>query len=167
MCATPDEMAAALVPVVRGQLGDWGRSSLMVVGYSRGADLAAFVVNRWPEDLKARVRGIGFVGLSERASFEFHYADLALDIARATDLPTRPEVEKLIGTPMWCVRGADEGDSFGPRHVNPRRQCRKYRVGTVGGDVDASDVEVAEARCHRDRGRDACGRLRRLPSSYA
>src|SRR5512143_1586180 len=33
---TPDELAAALAPVVRGQLGDWGRSELMVVGYSRG-----------------------------------------------------------------------------------------------------------------------------------
>src|SRR5512138_647391 len=36
---TPDEMAAALVPVVRGQLDDWGRSEITVIGYSRGADI--------------------------------------------------------------------------------------------------------------------------------
>src|SRR5262245_1683432 len=55
---TPEEMAAALEPVVRGQLDDWGRSELMVVGYSRGADIAPFVVNRWPQDLRAQVNGI-------------------------------------------------------------------------------------------------------------
>ena len=81
---TPDEMAAALAPVVRGQLGDWGRSELMVVGYSRGADIAPFVVNRWPEDLRAHVSGVAFVGLSERAGFEFHIDDLIFDVARPT-----------------------------------------------------------------------------------
>jgi type IV secretory pathway VirJ component len=114
---TPDEMAAALAPIVRGQLVDWNRSALMVVGYSRGADIAPFVVNRWPEDLRSRVSGIAFVGLSERAGFEFHFDDLMFDIARPTDLPTRPEVEKLVGMPMWCLRGADENESFCDRPV--------------------------------------------------
>ncbi len=114
---TPDEMAAALAPVVRGQLGDWGRSELMVVGYSRGADIAPFVVNRWPEDLRSQISGIALVGLSERAGFEFHYDDLLFDIARPTDIPTRPEVEKLVGMPMWCLRGADENESFCDRPV--------------------------------------------------
>src|SRR5512143_2511578 len=114
---TPEELAAALVPVVRGQLGDWGRSELMVVGYSRGADIAPFVVNRWPEDLRAQISGIAFIGLSERAGFEFHFDDLMFDIARPTDLPTRPEVEKLVGMPMWCLRGVDENESFCDRPV--------------------------------------------------
>jgi type IV secretory pathway VirJ component len=141
---TPDEMAAALVPIVRGQLGDWGRSSLMVVGYSRGADIAPFVVNRWPQDLKARVRGIAFVGLSERASFEFHYADLALDIARASDLPTRPEVEKLVGTPMWCVRGADEGESFCDRPVTGMQVSTHPGSHRASGDDGTAQLVLHE-----------------------
>jgi type IV secretory pathway VirJ component len=109
---TPDETAAALAPVVRAQLAAWNRTALLIVGYSRGADIAPFVVNRWPEDLRSHLTGIAFVGLSEHASFEFHLNDLLLDIVRPTDLPTRPEVEKLVGTPMWCMRGADEENSF-------------------------------------------------------
>jgi type IV secretory pathway VirJ component len=114
---TPAEAAAALERAVRAQLDTWQRSQLIIVGYSRGADMAPFVVNRWPADLRERVRAIAFVGLSERASFEFHLQDLMFDVARATDIPTRPEVEQLVGIPLLCVQGADEQNSFCARPV--------------------------------------------------
>jgi type IV secretory pathway VirJ component len=114
---TPDEAAAALERAVRAQLDAWQRSQLIIVGYSRGADMAPFIVNRWPADLRDRVTAIAFVGLSERASFEFHFEDILFDVARPTDIPTRPEVEKLIGIPMVCVQGADEQNSFCARPV--------------------------------------------------
>jgi type IV secretory pathway VirJ component len=137
-------MAAALAPVVRGQLGDWGRSELLVVGYSRGADIAPFVVNRWPEDLRAQVGGIAFVGLSERAGFEFHFDDLLFDVARPTDLPTRPEVEKLIGMPMWCVRGADENESFCDRPVAGMRVATHPGSHRAGGDDGTAQLVLHE-----------------------
>jgi type IV secretory pathway VirJ component len=141
---TPDEVAAALAPVVRGQLGDWGRSQLMVVGYSRGADIAPFVVNRWPEDLRSQINGIAFVGLSERASFEFHYTDLAFDIERATDLPTRPEVEKLVGMPMWCLRGADESASFCDHPVTGMKVATHPGSHRAGGDDGTAQLVLHE-----------------------
>jgi type IV secretory pathway VirJ component len=79
--------------------------------------MAPFVVNRWPADLRERVIAIAFVGLSERASFEFHFDDLVFDVARPTDIPTRPEVERLTGIPLLCVQGADEQNSFCARPV--------------------------------------------------
>jgi type IV secretory pathway VirJ component len=109
---TPEAAAAALEPAVRDALAHWQRSELVIVGYSRGADMAPFVVNRWPEDLRARVRGMALIGLSEYASFEFHLDDLVRDVRRPTDLPTRPEVEKLAGLHLVCVRGERERDSF-------------------------------------------------------
>ncbi len=141
---TPDEMAAALAPVVRGQLGDWGRSELMVVGYSRGADIAPFVVNRWPEDLRSQVSGIAFVGLSERAGFEFHIDDLMFDIARSTDLPTRPEVEKLVGKPMWCLRGADENESFCERPVKGMQVATHPGSHRAGRDDGTAQLVLHE-----------------------
>jgi type IV secretory pathway VirJ component len=141
---TPDEMAAALAPVVREQLGDWGRSKLMVVGYSRGADIAPFVVNRWPADLRSQVSGIAFVGLSERAGFEFHIDDLVFDVARPTDLPTRPEVEKLAGTPMWCLRGADESESFCERPVKGMQVATHPGSHRAGRDDGTAQLVLHE-----------------------
>jgi type IV secretory pathway VirJ component len=135
----PDEVAAALERAVRGALADWHRSELAIVGYSRGADIAAFVVNRWPDDLRARVRGIVFIGLSERASFEFHFDDLVRDVRRATDVPTRPELEKLVGIPLVCVRGEREQNSFCDNPI-PGMQVATHagghRATSASGTID-------------------------------
>ncbi|HET8699202.1 MAG TPA: AcvB/VirJ family lysyl-phosphatidylglycerol hydrolase [Gammaproteobacteria bacterium] len=135
----PDEVAAGLERAVRAALGEWHRNELDIVGYSRGADMAAFVVNRWPEDLRARVRGIAFIGLSERASFEFHFDDLVRDVRRATDVPTRPELEKLAGIPLFCVRGEREQNSFCDNPVAGMRVATHvggHRATSAGGTVD-------------------------------
>jgi type IV secretory pathway VirJ component len=109
---TPAQIAADLEAPIRAELAASHREDLVIVGYSRGADWAPFIVNRWPADLRSRVRRIAFVGLSNHASFEFHLDDLFRDVVRPTDVPTRPEVEKLVGLPMLCAYGADEKDTF-------------------------------------------------------
>jgi type IV secretory pathway VirJ component len=113
----PDQVAADLEPVVRAQLKEWNREDIVIIGYSRGADTAPFVVNRWPSDLRARVRALGLIGLSDNASFEFHWEDLAVDVSRPTDIPTRPELEKLGGLSVLCFRGEDEQKSACARPV--------------------------------------------------
>lgn len=109
---TPDETAGALAEAVRAHLAVWGRDDLIVVGYSRGADIAPFVLARWPADLRARVRGVALVGPAEYASFAFHWIDLVRDVRRAGDLPVRPELAALEGLPTVCVRGDGEDDSL-------------------------------------------------------
>ena len=118
----PEELAASLATAVREQLEEWQREDIVIIGYSRGADFAPFVVNRWPADLRARVRAIGLIGLSEKASFEFHWEDLAIDVSRPTDIPTRPELEKLAGLPMLCFRGEDEQKSACDRPLEGMRK---------------------------------------------
>jgi type IV secretory pathway VirJ component len=140
----PDEVAAALEKAVRRALADWQRDDLVIVGYSRGADMAAFVVNRWPDDLRARVRGIGFIGLSEDASFEFHFDDLVREVHRPTDVPTRPELEKLAGIPLVCVRGEREHDSFCEQPVEGM-QVATHAGGHRGSSDDGSIAVVLRA----------------------
>ena len=125
---SPDELSAALEPEVRAALRAAHRDALVVIGYSRGADFVPFVVNRWPGDLRERVRAIALVGLSEHASFEFHLEDLLHTVQRPTDVPTRPELEKLHGIPITCIRGADESDSFCERPV-PGMQVSTHAGG--------------------------------------
>ncbi len=117
MRRTPEEVASALAVAVREQLAEWRRTQLIVIGYSRGADTAPFAINRWPSELRARVRAVAFVGLSEHAGFEFHLDDLIRNVVRPGDLPTRPEIERLENLPLLCLRGETEDDSFCDRPV--------------------------------------------------
>lgn len=111
---SPERAAADWERVARWYLARWHRDSLVVIGYSRGADVSPFIVNRIPAGLRSRVRMLVMIGLSSRASFQFHWVDLVRDVSRASDLPTLPEVEALRGTPMLCISGAEEEGSLCP-----------------------------------------------------
>jgi type IV secretory pathway VirJ component len=107
---TPEQASADLARILRHYLDAWKASDVLLVGYSRGADVLPFMVARLPDDLRSRVRLVALVGLSRRAGFEFHFADLFRDENRA-DRPTVPEIQRLRGLRLLCVYGADEKDS--------------------------------------------------------
>jgi type IV secretory pathway VirJ component len=107
---TPEQASADLARILRHYLSVWHGSDVVLVGYSRGADVLPFMTARLPEDLRGRVRLVALVGLSHRAGFEFHFADLFRGEKRS-DHPTVPEIQRLRGIRLLCVYGADEEDS--------------------------------------------------------
>jgi type IV secretory pathway VirJ component len=106
---TPDQAAADLTRLLRHYLQAWSASRVLLVGYSRGADVLPFMVAGLPADLRARVEVVALLGLSPVAGFEFHFADLLGGTAKG--LPTVPEVRRLQGLRILCVYGTDETDS--------------------------------------------------------
>lgn len=108
---TPDATAAAVVRAIGAARARWPAERLVIVGYSRGADMAPFVANRLPAPLASQLAGIAMFGLANAASFEFHYVDLVKDTKRPTDIPIQPELAKLRGTRMVCVYGTEETES--------------------------------------------------------
>lgn len=111
---TPDELVADLEPALRHYLRAWGAEGILVVGYSRGADFAPFLVNGLPQDLRARIRGVALFSPTRMASFEFHLLDLVKYTPRASDLPAIPEVDALAPTPVLCVYGKQDEDTLCP-----------------------------------------------------
>ncbi len=135
---TPDETATALARVARVAMSRWHGDSLVFIGYSRGADLAPFVVNRLPTDLRERVSAIAMFGLARMASFEFHWTDLVKDTPRDSDVPILPELMRLRSVPMVCVFGEDEPVS-GCRDAPGGLLRKEPRTGGhhFDGDLDA------------------------------
>ncbi len=119
---TPDETAAAVALALASIGGRWPPAEkLLIVGYSRGADLAPFVANRLPAPLRSKLAGVAMLGLAPSASFEFHWSDLVKDTPRSTDIPIASELERLRETPMVCVYGSEEKVSG----------CRDLREGLL------------------------------------
>lgn len=108
---SPASAAADAERIVRYYADAWKRDEIVLIGYSRGADMMPFIANRLAQDLRERIKLVALVGLSPRASFEFHWSDLIRDARRATDLPVGPELERLRGTRILCVYGVDDKDS--------------------------------------------------------
>ena len=68
---TPEQAARDLDAVIRHYGEAWGREKVVLVGYSMGADVLPFLINRLPEDTKARVGGVALLALAHDAVFEF------------------------------------------------------------------------------------------------
>lgn len=111
----PEETSRDLERILRYYLSAWSRRGVVLVGYSRGADVLPFMINGLPEDMRHRIRLIALLGPGQSVDLKFHVADWWSNSRRRTDLPVLPEAEKLLpGTRVLCVYGTDETDSICP-----------------------------------------------------
>jgi type IV secretory pathway VirJ component len=109
---TPDGAASDLGHLLQHYLSSWHKQQVLLIGYSHGADLAPFMVSRLSPELRSRISLLALLGLEDRASFQFHLADIVTEVHHQGDLPVLPEVEKLRGMSILCLRGSDESKSL-------------------------------------------------------
>ena len=79
---TPDDGARDLALIIGHYVEAWQRNRVVVIGYSRGADLAPFMVARLPEELRQRIAVVALLGPSKWMGFEYHVIDLFTFIHR-------------------------------------------------------------------------------------
>jgi type IV secretory pathway VirJ component len=125
---TPQEAAHDTERLLRYYLARWDRSTILLMGFSRGAEFVPFIVNRLPADLRQRISLAGLLGAERMASFEFHLSDLVTSTARATDLPAKAEIERSTGVHYFCLYGTREADSV-CRDLDPGKVTILARVG--------------------------------------
>ena len=115
---TPDGLAADTDRMIRYYLGHFGKQRVLLIGYSQGADVLPFAVNRLPEATRARVALTAVMGMSEHALFEFHLSGWISDDNSGP--ATLPEINRITGMPVLCIYGADESDSLCPK-LDPKK----------------------------------------------
>lgn len=124
---TPEEAATAVAKVIRNYLGAWRKQRVILIGYSFGADVLPFIVNRLPDDVHRRVASSNLLGPSVAAAFEVHVADW-IPGNRPKGQPVEPELSKISGLPVLCLYGASEKDGLCPK-LSAQRVTREQ----VGG----------------------------------
>ncbi len=110
---TPDGVAADTDRMIRYYLAHLDKKRVLLIGYSQGADVLPFAVNRLPAATRARVALTAVLGLSEHALFEFHVSSWISD--GNSGPATMPEVNRITGMPVLCIYGEDENDSLCPK----------------------------------------------------
>jgi type IV secretory pathway VirJ component len=114
---TPAGLAQDIDRIVRYYAFNWKKKNVLLVGYSQGADVLPFAVNRLPPATRALVKLTTLIGVSEHAAFEFHVANW---IGSDSDgLPVAPEMSRLSAANTVCVYGDDDDESICPK-VSPR-----------------------------------------------
>lgn len=143
---TPAGLAADLDRVIRYYAARWGRSQVIVIGYSQGADVLPFALNRLPAATRARVQLAALLGPGQKASFEFHVANW---IGPSGDKPIAPEAMKLAASHTLCVYGQDEKDSLCPALAPDHARALPLTGGHhFGGDYEGLARKILEAAGH-------------------
>jgi len=109
---TPEEAARDVERIIAHYSAKWEMPRAILVGYSRGADVLPAIVARLQPGARERVDTIALLAPARTAEFEFHVSDWLASSEEGS--PVRPEVEKLRGTRLLCIYGADEADSLCP-----------------------------------------------------
>jgi type IV secretory pathway VirJ component len=140
---TPEGLASDLDRLIRYYAARWNRSEVILIGYSQGADVLPFAINRLPHRTRARVRLTALLGLGQKASFEFHVSNW---IGPSGDKPIAPEARKLLAADTVCIYGQAEKDSLcpqlAPAHVRPLPLAGGHHFG---GDYDQLAMRILDA----------------------
>jgi type IV secretory pathway VirJ component len=99
---TPQTTAADVDRILRHYLAAWNKKDAVLIGYSQGADVLPFVVNRLPAHMRSRVRLTALLGLGVRATFEFHLSNW-LSSGDDDTQPIAPELKRMSGMNTLCV----------------------------------------------------------------
>jgi type IV secretory pathway VirJ component len=97
----------------------WSRHRALVIGYSQGADVLPFAVNRLPPATRNMIVTTTLLGLGRQAAFEFHLANW---VGPATGLAILPEFQQMSRAKTLCVFGAGDKGSL----------CADFAAGTAG-----------------------------------
>ncbi|MGC4028965.1 MAG: AcvB/VirJ family lysyl-phosphatidylglycerol hydrolase [Steroidobacteraceae bacterium] len=110
---TPETLAQDLDQLLRYYAAQWKKSRVLLLGYSQGADVLPFAVNRLPAASRAMLVRTVLMGLGEKASFEFHLTNWVGGSRDA--LPILPEAQKLKAREVLCLYGSDDRESLCPK----------------------------------------------------
>jgi type IV secretory pathway VirJ component len=123
---TPEGLAADTDRMIRYYLTHFGKKRVLLIGYSQGADVLPFAVNRLPQATRGLVALTAILGMSEHAIFEFHVSSWISDDTSGPE--TLPEVNRITGMPVLCIYGEDEHDS-----LCPKLDASKFKVVKLKG----------------------------------
>jgi type IV secretory pathway VirJ component len=148
---TPQGLAGDLDRILRYYAYHWRKKRALLVGYSQGADVLPFAINRLPAATRRRVVLAAMLGLDGRADFEFHLTNWVTN--GATGLPVHPEIVKLAVPAALCIYGDDDADSLCP-HLQDISRVKIVKLAGghhFNGDYDAVAQAVVEAAAIRAR----------------
>ncbi|HUJ14967.1 MAG TPA: AcvB/VirJ family lysyl-phosphatidylglycerol hydrolase [Thermoanaerobaculia bacterium] len=112
---TAETSACSLADLIRAYQQRWNKQKFILIGFSRGADVLPFMINRLPPDLRSSIDLVALLGPEPTINFEYHPFWSILRYVRHPPLfEVQPEIESLRGLNVLCVYGEREKDSLCP-----------------------------------------------------
>ncbi|HEX7755352.1 MAG TPA: AcvB/VirJ family lysyl-phosphatidylglycerol hydrolase [Niabella sp.] len=118
---TPEQAAADIAAYVEAALKGRQNQQMTLIGYSFGADVAPFIINRLPGAAKRSLASTILMAPSASTDFEIHIADM-WGKAKKRGMDVISEINKMGATRTAIIRAADDKDF--PVQLITLKNCR-------------------------------------------
>ncbi|QDE32782.1 AcvB/VirJ family lysyl-phosphatidylglycerol hydrolase [Shewanella polaris] len=135
---SPEQAALDLGNVIKYYTNLWSRKQVILIGYSRGADVLPFMRNGLTISEKNLVKEMVVLGQSKTVDFQFHVSDWLMANNHDSELAVIPEMQKLTDQNILCVYGIDEKPLTTCSQLNPENF---HIVEMSGGHHFSGDYE--------------------------
>src|SRR5713226_8732347 len=107
-----DESSYALRRIVEHYSIAWRAPQAITIGYSRGAGVLPFMINRLAPNWRPRISTVALIGLDPTIDFQVTPFDLLRTRPTPREIPVRSEVERMRATRVLCFYGVNEKHSL-------------------------------------------------------
>jgi type IV secretory pathway VirJ component len=105
---SPDETARDIDAALTAYLKAWDKDRIVLIGFSFGAAVLPFVLDRMPAPLKSKIALAVMLGSNTYANWEIHWGDWLHDQPHKSARPVGPELAKVKDVRLLCVYGSEE-----------------------------------------------------------
>ena len=105
---SPEDFADDIDQLSKYYMKEWKKTSVMIVGYSFGADVGIFLADRVSNELQKKIIKIALISPSASSDFVIRLSDMIGESENVNrKYKVKPEIEK-VDLPVVCIFGKDE-----------------------------------------------------------
>lgn len=144
---SPEEAAQALARTLRAGMQRWHAQRAIVIGYSFGADVMPFLVDRLPQDLRAHIDRVALMAPSTTAPFQVTAGErVGLETPGGRPILPELQADARQGLHIVCIYGATDRSAICPTLRLPETQSPELAGGHgFNGKDDAVAAAILSA----------------------
>ena len=136
---SPDIFARDMQLIMSAYLKSWNKDSYTVIGYSFGADVAAFLPAHLSANLASKMNSLILLSPGLSTGYVIKLKNLLnFGSTDKEQYKVYPELLKA-GLPVWCIFGKEEGSDFYPLL---KESVRLHKIGIPGSHRYNDDTGI-------------------------
>lgn len=135
---TPEQTTADVNNYLIKKLAERKNQQIVMIGYSFGADVLPFILNRLPKAIHDKILVSFLMAPSESTDFEIHWSDIfGGNTKRSMDVLT--ELNKLVNDKIVIISASDDGHSA-LNKISLKRYTHEVLPGGHHFDGDTDEI---------------------------
>ncbi len=142
---TPDQFTKDMVPVLRNYAKKWNKDEIIFIGYSFGGDVLPFLITRFPDDLKQKIKIIALITPGKTSDFTIHINDMLL-FESNYNYDVIKEISKIPDYRIICFFGEKEESIY-----KEKQTPKNVRAVFIKGGHTFSDSKTVMREIFSDK----------------